>query len=222
MNVQPFLRFTLNSRYIKRWIFPGLIILIPPLNFFSLGYLSRTSRITMIGGIGLPTWENKKEIAIEGVKLLFVFILYNAISFFLFSSGFFLTTLNAFTAFLGRVIMMCSYAALVVCCYPIPFALVCYSESEDFRRALEFETILKGIKDVFVEYIVGYGVTLIGLFVCYKIARVLYPVGFLFASVLSYYLLLCSTYYFTELYKKTSLAAVRMDQPLEPPATASE
>ena len=36
--------------------------------------------------------------------------------------------------------------------------------------------------------------------------------GFILSSILSYYILLVSTYYFTELYKKTSLAAVRMDE----------
>jgi hypothetical protein len=212
MDVQPFLRFTLNSRYIKRWLFPGLILYIPVLNFLSLGFLSRMSRIMIIGGIGLPTWQQKYETALEGVRLLFIFILYNAIPFFLFSTGFFLTTLNAFTAFFGHLVMVCSYAAFVLCSFLIPFAFVSYAESEDFRGSLEFEKIFRGIKEVFFEYLVGYGVVLIGLYVCTWIMRIPYFIGFLLSSITSYYILLVSTYYFTELYKKTSLAAVRMDQ----------
>jgi len=99
MDIIPFIQFSLNSRYISRWIYGGLILYIPVLNFLSLGYLSNASRLILIGGIGLPTWQNKMDIWIEGVRLIFIFILYEAIPFFLFSCGFFLTTLNSITAF---------------------------------------------------------------------------------------------------------------------------
>jgi hypothetical protein len=210
MNIVPFLEFTLNSRYITRWIFAGLVLYIPVLNFLSLGFLSRTSRLVIIGGIGLPTWEEKYEIAIEGVKLLFVFILYNAIPFFLFSSGFFLTTLNTFTAFFGHIVIISSYIAFVACSFLIPFAFVTFAEQADFRSALEFEKIFKGVKEVFFEYLIGYGVALCGLYLCKWIMRIPYA-GFVLSSILTYYILLVSTYYFTELHKRTSLATVRMD-----------
>ena len=58
----PFLQFTLNARYIARWICGGVIFCVPGLNFLSLGFLSRTSRLVIIGGgIGLPTWQEKYE-----------------------------------------------------------------------------------------------------------------------------------------------------------------
>jgi hypothetical protein len=212
MNIVPFLEFTLNSRYITRWLYAGLILYIPVLNFLSLGFLSRTSRLVIIGGIGLPTWQEKYETAIEGVKLLFVFILYNAIPFFLFSSGFFLTTLNSFTAFFGHIVIISSYVAFVACSFLIPFAFTTFAEQTDFKSALEFEKIFKGIKEVFFEYLVGYAVALCGLYLCKWIMHIPYLIGFALSSILTYYILLVSTYYFTELYKKTSLAAVRMDE----------
>lgn len=212
MNIVPFLEFTLNSRYITRWIFAGLILYIPVLNFLSLGFLSRTSRLIIIGGIGLPTWQEKYETAIEGVKFLFVFILYNSIPFFLFSSGFFLTTLNNVTAFFGHIVIICSYVAFVACSFLIPFAFVTFAEQTDFRSALEFEKIFRGIKEVLFEYLIGYAVALCGLYICTWIMRIPYLIGFVLSSILSYYILLVSTYYFTELYKRTSLAPVRMDE----------
>jgi len=211
MNIVPFLEFTLNSPYITRWLYAGLMLYIPVLNFLSLGFLSRTSRLVIIGGIGLPTWQEKYEIAIEGVKLLFVFILYNAIPFFLFSSGFFLTTLNTFTAFFGHIVILSSYIAFVACSFLIPFAFVTFAEQTDFRGALEFEKIFKGIKEVFFEYLIGYAVALCGLYLCKWIMRIPYA-GFVLSSILTYYILLVATYYFTELYKRTSLAAVRMNE----------
>lgn len=211
MSIVPFIQFTANSRYITRWVFAGLVLYIPVLNFLSLGYLSRTSRLVIIGGIGLPTWQEKYETAIEGVRLLFVFILYNAIPFFLFSSGFFLTTLNSLTAFFGHIIIICSYVAFVVCSFLIPFAFAAFAEQMNFRTALEFENIFKAIKEVFFEYATGYGATLCGLYVCRWIMHIPFLVGFILASIISYYVLLVATYYFTELYKRTSLATVRMD-----------
>jgi hypothetical protein len=212
MNIVPFLEFTLNSRYITRWIFAGLIFCVPGLDFLSLGFLSRTSRLVIIGGIGLPTWQEKYETAIEGVKLLFVFILYNAITFFLFSSGFFLISLNIFTAFFGHVLKISSYVALIICTFPVPFAFATFAEKMDFKEAFEFERIFRGVKEVFFEYLIGYGVAICGLYLCIWIMRIPYSIGLIPASVLSYYILLVSTYYFTELYKRTSLAPVRMDE----------
>lgn len=212
MNIVPFLEFTLNSRYITRWIFAGLILYIPVLNFLSLGFLSRTSRLVIIGGIGLPTWQEKYDTAIEGVKLLFVFILYNAIPFFLFSSGFFLISLNIFTAFFGYVLRISSYVALIICTFLVPFAFATFAEKMDFKEAFEFERIFKGVKEVFPEYCIGYAVAICGLYLCIWIMRIPYLIGLIPASILSYYILLVSTYYFTELYKRTSLAPVRMDE----------
>jgi len=205
MDIIPFIQFSLNSRYISRWIYGGLILYIPVLNFLSLGYLSNASRLILIGGIGLPTWQNKMDIWIEGVKLIFIFILYEAIPFFLFSCGFFLTTLSSITAFFGHIIIKLSYIALLLFSFFIPFAFAIFSEQMDFRKALEFEKILKGIKEVFIPYLGGYLGTLIALYICKLIMHIPYLIGFILSSILTYYVFLISTYYFTELFKKTTL-----------------
>jgi len=219
MDVMPFIQFTLNSRYVARWIFGGVIFCLIPITPLSLGFLSRTSRLVIIGGgIGLPTWQEKYETWIEGVKILFVFILYNAIPFFLFSSGYFLTSLNTFMAFFGHILKVLSFFAFIACSFLVPFAFVVFAEEMDFRRAFEFERIFKGIKEVFFEYIIGYAVTLFGLYICMWIMRIPYLmglIGLIPASVFAYYVLLISTYYFTELYKKTSLPTIQMGSETE-------
>lgn len=210
MNIIPFLQLTLNVRFISRWIWAGVIFCIPILNFLSLGFLSRTSRLVIIGGVGLPTWEERYETWIEGTKLLFVFILYNAIPFFMFSCGFFLISLNIFTAFFGQIFRILSVIALLVCTFLIPFALATFAERMDFKEAFEFERILRGIKEVFIEYIIGYVAALCALYICVWIMRIPYLMGLIPGSILSYYVLLVAAYYFTELYRKTSLAAICM------------
>ncbi len=205
MDIIPFTQLTFNHRYIARWIWGGLALCIPVLNFLSLGFLSRTSRLVTIGGIGLPTWDDLYATWLEGARLLFVFILYNAVSFFLFSSGYFLTSLNIFTAFFGHLFKILSFFALIASSALIPFALAVFAEETDFRSAFEIERISRGIREVFFEYFIGYAVTLAGLYLCIWIMRIPYLLGLVPGSVLAYYFLLLSTYYFTELYKKTSL-----------------
>lgn len=215
-DILPFIRFTANSRYINRWIYVGLALFIPVLNFFSIGFLSRTSRLIMVGGMGLATWQEKYETWIEGLKLLFVFILYNAIPFFMFSSGFFLTTLNNFTAFFGYLmIKAATFVVLPICSFFLPFAFAIFAERQDFRESLEFESILRGIKEVLVEYVIGYVATMAAIYISLFFMRIPFLVGFLISSVLTYYSLLLSTFYFTELYRKTSLclAQIKDDEP---------
>jgi len=216
MDIIPFIQFSMNSRYIPRWIYASLIIYIPVLNFFSLGYLSKTSKITMIGGLGLPTWENKYEIWIEGIKVLFIFILYESVPFFLFSCGFFFTTLSSITAFFGSITIKLSYIALLICSFFLPFALATFSEQYDFRSALDFENVLRGIKEVFIPYLIGYIATVIALYICILLIKIPYLIGFLLSSTLTYYVLLVATYYFTELFKTTTLSTVRITEDIIP------
>jgi len=211
MDVIPFIQFTVSSRYASRWIYGGLIMYIPVLNFFSLGYLSKVSRLLMIGGVGLPTWERKSEAWVEGAKVLFVFILYGAIPFFMFACGFFLTALSAITGFFGHIVMKLSYLVLLISSFFIPFAFITYAEQMDFKKALEFERILQGIKEVFVPYLVGYVGTVLALVLCWLVIPIpkstffqLFMVALF--SIATYYVLLVATYYFTQLFRRTSLS----------------
>ena len=128
----------------------------------------------------------------------------------MFSSGYFLTSLNIFTAFFGHIFKVLSLFAFIACSFLVPFAFVVFAEEMDFRRAFEFEKIFKGIKEVYLMYIIGYAVTLFGLYICMWIMRIPYLIGLIPASIFAYYVLLVSTYYFTELYKKTSLPTIQM------------
>jgi hypothetical protein len=187
------------------------MLYVPVLNFFSLGYLSKASRLVGIGSVGLPTWERRNEIWMEGAKILLVFILYGAIPFFMFSCGFFLKALSSLTGFFGEIMITLSYVALLISSFFLPFAFITFSEQMDFRKALEFEKILRGIKEVLLPYLAGYAGTVLALFVCWRIIPIpkalfiqLFMVALL--SVLTYYVLLVSTYYFTQLFRRTSLS----------------
>ena len=210
-DIIPFVQFSLNSRYVLRWIYGGLMLYVPVLNFLSLGYLSRVSKLLMIGSIGLPTWEERSEMWMEGAKTLLVFILYGAIPFFMFSCGFFLTALSSLTAFFGAIITNLSYVALLISSFFLPFAFITFSEQGDFRKALEFETIFRGIKEVFILYLAGYVGTVAAIFLCWLVVPI--PKAYFFQlimlaflSTITYYVLLISTYYFTRLFRKTSLS----------------
>jgi len=213
VELYPFIQFTLNSRFIKRWLIAGLIFFIPFLDFFSVGYLSRTIRTMMSGGMGLPTWDKKGEIWIEGLKQVFLFILYEAVPFFLFSFGFFLTALHPFTAFFGRIITFLGFVAMFIFSFFMPFAFALFAEKMDFKKALEFENILMAIKEVLIQYIAGYiGVLfLLGIFYL-TILRIPYFIGFVMFSILTYYVLILSAYYFAQLFIRTSLSTVKITE----------
>lgn len=222
MELIPFIQFSLNSRYITRWIYGGLLLYVPVLNFFSLGYLSKTSRVVMIGSVGLPTWEQRSEIWLEGAKMLLVFILYGAIPFFMFSFGFFLVELSSLTGFFGKILMSLSYVALLISSFFLPFAFITFSERMDFRQALEFEIILKAIREVLMPYLAGYVGTVLALFICWRIIPI--PKALFFQlimvallSVVTYFVLLLSTFYFTQLFRRTSLSPEIVEVEAEKP-----
>jgi hypothetical protein len=209
MDVVSFIVFSFNTRYILRWISAGLILFIPVANFLSLGYLSRTSGLSMIGGgVGLPTWEGKGEIWKEGAKLAYIVILYEALPSFLFSFGFLLSSFGNFiTVFMGSIMKMLSVIALIGCTFFIPFAFCAFVDGMEVRKAFEFEKIAAAVKEVLPAYIAGYLLTALCLYVAYKFHGIPYLIGFLLSSVLTYFVLLVSTYYFTQLFKKTRMSS---------------
>lgn len=203
MDIVSFITFSVNTRYMLRWIVAGLMLLVPILNFLSIGYLAKASNLFLIGGIGLPTWEEKGDIFRQGVYLLYIMILYLALPSFLFSCWFLLVSFgNFFAAFMGGIMKLLSAAAFVACSFFIPFAFCAYSEKMELRSAFDFEAILAAIKRVWVSYVFGYLVSGALVYLAFKFHHIPY-LGFLLSSVLTYYILLVATYYFTMLFKKT-------------------
>jgi hypothetical protein len=158
-----------------------------------------------VGGLGLPVWDDKRDIWMEGVKVVFIFVLYEAIPLFLFSSGFFLTTLSPITSFFGSIIMKVSYAAILFFSFPLPFAFATFAEKSDFRYTLEYERIVRAIREVLFPYLAGYLATLLALYLCKLLLKIPFLVGFVISSIVTYYVFFVASYYFTELYKRTAL-----------------
>lgn len=210
MEVLAFVQFTFNSKYVLRWIIPGIMIYIPVLNFLSLGYLSKMARLLLIGNIGLPTWENKSQIWTEGIRIIIISVLYEAIPFFIFSSGFFLSTMPGIVGFFGRFCMKLSYPVFLIFTFPLPFALSVYIEYLDLKKAFDYERIIQGIKEVFFKYSVGYILILLAFYLAKNLIRIPY-LGFLISSLATYYILLLACYFFLSLFKKTSLPQIRIE-----------
>ncbi|MGD0230088.1 MAG: DUF4013 domain-containing protein [Syntrophorhabdales bacterium] len=207
MDIVSFVVFTFNTRYIRRWISAGIILFIPGANFLSLGYLSRSSNLSMIGGVGLPTWERKNEMWWEGAKLACIVILYEALPSFLFSFGFLLSSFgNSITVFIGNIMRVLAFVAFIFCSFFIPFAFCVFVEGTDVRRAFEFERIAGAVREALVPYVLGYGLSVLCMYIAYKLHSIPYLLGFALSSILIYYVLLVSTYYFTQLFKRTSLS----------------
>ena len=207
MDVFSFMVFSFNKRYILRWIAAGLILIVPVVDFFSLGYLWRTAGLSMVGGVGLPPWEKKGELFREGARCVYITILYEALPSFLCSLGFLLFQMKSFVTDLAAYIMvLLAVIAFLLCSFFLPFAFCAYVEGMELRRAFDFDKIFGGIKEVLVPYVIGYAISLCALYVTYELHRVPF-VGAVLSLTLSFYVLLVSTYYFTQLFRRTSLSS---------------
>ena len=81
------------------------------------------------------------------------------------------------------------------------------SEGSEVRKAFEFEKIAGAVKEVLLPYTIGYVVTVCCMYVSYRLLGIPYLLGFALSSVLTFYVLLISTYYFTQLFKRTSISS---------------
>jgi hypothetical protein len=207
MDLFSFVVFSFNTRYMLRWILAGIMLVVPVLDFLSLGYLWRTSGLSMIGGVGLPTWERKGELWREGARMAYIIILYEALPSFLFSLGFLLSSVDTFvTHFIGRLMMFFAVVAFVLCSYFLPFAFCTFVESMEVRKAFDFEKIAGAMMEVFAPYTLGYILSILCLYITYELHRI--PiVGVILLLTLPFYVLLVATYYFTQLFRKTRLSS---------------
>jgi hypothetical protein len=198
----PFVRLTFNRRYILRWIVAGILFFIPVMNFFSLGYLWRTSGLSMVGGLGLPTWEHRSELWKEGARLSYIVILYESVPCFLFSFGFLLLSFgDLVTNYLGWVLQILAACTFVICTFFIPFAFCTFVESIEVRQAFEFEYIFMTVKRAFIRYFLCWVLVGCSIYFVLKLRAIPY-FGIILVSVLMYYIMLLSTYFFTQLFRK--------------------
>jgi len=209
MDIISFIAFTLKEvRYVKRWVAAGIILFIPVVNFFSLGYLSRSAGLTMIGGIGLPMWDRKNDLWRDGARLVYVVILYEALPCSLFSFSFLLSSFgNVITVLIGAVMKVLAVFAFIFCSFFIPFAFCAFVQSTDVRRAFEFERIAGAVKEVLLPYLAGYFLAALCMYAAFALHVIPYLLGFVLSSILIYYVLLVSTHYFTQIFMRTSLSA---------------
>lgn len=201
-----FVVFSFNTRYVLRWILAGLVLVVPVLDFLSLGYLWRTSGLSMIGGIGLPTWEEKGELWREGARIAYITVLYEALPCFLFSLGFLLSSPGFLvTNLIGNVMKFFAAVAFLVCSFFLPFAYCAFVESREVRMAFDFEKITGAVKEVLFHYALGYIASVVCLFIAFELHRVPF-IGLLLWLIVTFYVLLVATYYFTQLFRKTRLS----------------
>ena len=207
MDVVSFMVFSFNRRYVLRWVLAGIILFIPVVDFLSLGYLWRTSGLSMIGGIGLPTWERKGELWREGARLVYITILYEALPSFLCSFGFLLFQIKTLvTDLAGYAMVALAVVAFLLCSSLLPFAFCVYVESMEVRKAFDFEKVFGAVREVLGPYILAYAVSLCAMYVTYRLVHI--PIlGVILLLTLPFYVLLVSTYYFTQLFRRTSLSS---------------
>ncbi|MCS7281120.1 MAG: DUF4013 domain-containing protein [Desulfobacterota bacterium] len=204
MNLLTFVRYTFDSKYLIRWVLPGLAIYIPILNFFSIGYVVKMAKTFLFGNIGIPTWENKSQIWVEGLRIVIICVIYFALPSFILSIGYFFSNMEGIVGFIGKVLTFFSYPLFFIFSFPLPFAFSVYAQKMHIKDAFDYEKILVAIKEVSVPYITGFICAFFALFVSKALIAIPY-IGFIISSLTTYYTFLLSSYFFATLFKRATL-----------------
>jgi hypothetical protein len=163
----------------------------------------------MVGGLGLPTWERRSELWREGARLAYIVILYESVPCFLFSFGFLLLSFgDIVTNYLGWASQILSACTFVICTFFIPFAFCAFVESTEVRKAFEFERIIITVKRVLIRYFFGYALIGCAMYLSLKLRSIPY-FGIILVSVFVFYVMLVSTYFFTQLFRKANPAGYK-------------
>jgi len=164
----------------------SLVMLIPIVNIFAMGYLYRTTALVKSGAPFIYSdWDRRKDLFIDGLKFLVLAIVWLGIPMFL---GYFVSLMVSVVSYeLGRIALMIS----------IPIGIQLFSSSlyryqnfESFKDAMDLPLILK----VYMRTI-SYG--LLPLLGFCGILWILGPLSVLVLFIISLVILV----YFTSLYR---------------------
>lgn len=130
----------------KKLLIGAIIIVIPVVNILALGYLMECMRLGIRGRTVLPEWREWEQLAIQGLMLLVVGVVYLIIP-------------GIFTVVLGGVpilgIMLTSVITLIMSAI-VPMAAANYVMSNNLLDAFRFAEILYYIKKVMDYYAPAY------------------------------------------------------------------
>lgn len=147
MDYLEYLKFPLHDHdWPKKLLIGSIVMVIPVVNILAMGYLVECMRLGIRGKDALPEWREWEQLAIQGLMMLVIGIVYMIIP------GF-------FTIILGGIpilgIMLTSVITLIMSAI-IPMALANYVISNNLLDAFRFAEILYLIKKVMDYYAPAY------------------------------------------------------------------
>ena len=177
-----------DSRWIKKVLIGSLLCFIPIVNLFAFGYLYRfAEQLRRKGSFDLPEWVEWRRLFREGLRFLFVWVLYFLVPLLL---GWFVSEgLDFFTSgALGRLIYLpFSMVMLLVPALTVA-ALFVYQTKDRFQDILQFKIILRMIQLTARRLIVPSFVLIGIMWVFWPLCGFTFFIGFIL--VIPYYTLL--------------------------------
>lgn len=164
MDIVETVKFPSNDdEWIKKILIGGLLMLIPIINFITLGYYIKTLRRGIDGESALPEWDDWGDLFIKGLIVVIVVIIYMLIPLavlFLSIGGAAISSITSgdiTPASIGAIIggSLIFLLLLLIVFLLLPMALSMYAKEDSIGAALRLGEILSRIRSIIGEYIIA-------------------------------------------------------------------
>ena len=135
---------------LKKLFFGLVFTIIPVLNFFSLGFILQSAKLTLKKKNSLPQWNNFKDLFIDGIYFFIINVIY-FIPAMLFLGIFYLIGVGIFSKYLSlsQQLNYLFYLSLpiilftILADYLLPVGLINYIKKREFSASFHFKSIFK-------------------------------------------------------------------------------
>ncbi len=164
MDIVETVKFPANDvEWIKKILIGGLLMLIPIVNFITLGYYIKTMRGGIDGNSSLPEWDDWGNLFVKGLLVVIVVFIYMLIPLavmFLSIGGAAISSIasnDMSPASIGTIIggSLVSVVLMFIVCLLLPMALSIYAKEDSIVAAFKIGETLSRIKSVIGEYIIA-------------------------------------------------------------------
>jgi hypothetical protein len=157
-----------DKEWVKKTLIGGAFLMIPPFFFLSFGFIARFiyNRLET-GNKKLPSWDKWNTLSLKGIEWSLIILLYSAIPVLFFSllpGSMFVFLVNPKFVILnlnmgGFFILCFSFFLCFLAMFFLPMALILFSDSGSFAKAVKFKTIYEHIKNRLTYYLFAYLLT---------------------------------------------------------------
>ena len=212
MDIVETVKFPANDvEWIKKILIGGLLMLIPIVNFITLGYYIKTMRGGIDGNSSLPEWDDWGNLFVKGLLVVIVVFIYMLIPLavmFLSIGGAAISSIasdDVSPASICTIIggSLVSVVLMFIVFLLLPMALSIYAKEDSIVAAFGIGEIISRIKSVIGEYIIAILVLYALMFIVSFISMIPF-IGWVVMIFANFYVALVAANMFGKVYVASS------------------